>query len=83
MVRHLKEFGLEVTIFDPWVKVEDVFDEYGIETVSELPQEKYHGIVHAVAHQEFRGIDITTLKEENAVVYDVKGVLGDIANGSL
>ncbi len=83
VVRHLKEFGLEVTVFDPWVKVEDVFDEYGIETVSELPQEKYHGIVHAVAHQEFRGIDITTLKEENAVVYDVKGVLGDIANGSL
>ena len=51
--------------------------------MSELPQEKYHGIVHAVAHKEFRGIDITTLKEENAVVYDVKGVLGDIANGSL
>lgn len=83
VVRHLKEFGLAVTVYDPWVKVADVFEEYGIETVSELPNEKYHGIVHAVAHKVFREIDLTTLQEDQGVIYDVKGVLKDIANGSL
>lgn len=83
VIRHLKEFGLEVTVFDPWVKIEDVYKEYGVETMSQLPKEKYSAIVHAVAHNEFAAIDINALKEDPAIVYDVKGVLKDIANGSL
>lgn len=83
VIRHLKEFGLDVTVFDPWVKVADVYEEYGIETVSQLPDEKFQAIVLAVAHKEFVALDINSLKDKQGVVYDVKGVLKDKANASL
>ena len=35
----------------------------------------YDGIVLAVAHNEFRNIELTTLRNgHNAVIYDIKGI---------
>jgi UDP-N-acetyl-D-galactosamine dehydrogenase len=36
-----------------------------------------------VAHQEFIGLDFNTLRNKNSVLYDVKGVLGEVADGRL
>jgi len=38
--------------------------------------------VLAVAHNEFKTLDIASLKKENAIVYDVKGLLAE-SDGSL
>lgn len=83
VVRHLQEFGLDVTVFDPWVNVQEVYKEYKIEAVSELPKDRFQAIVHAVAHNEFKELNFSALKEDKCVVYDVKGVLKNKANASL
>ena len=38
---------------------------------------KYDAIVLGVAHQEFKTLNLEALKNHNAIVYDVKGILGD------
>jgi len=77
VIKNLKEYGINLTIYDPLANPEEVKHEYNLETTRELPKEKYEAIVLAVAHKEFLEIDFEQLKSENAVVYDVKGVLGD------
>ena len=48
-----------------------------------LPNKKYDAIVLCVAHNEFLELDLDALKTENAVVYDVKGILGDKCDAKL
>ncbi len=77
VIKNLKEYGTNVTIYDPLAKPEEVKHEYGLTTVKEIPKEKYDAVVLAVAHKEFLEMDLDQLKNGNTVVYDVKGVLGD------
>jgi len=83
VIRDLKEYGVDVTVFDPWVNPEEVKQEYNLEAITTAPDVKYDAIVHAVSHKEFSDMDITLFKKEKAVIYDVKGVLGNIVNGKL
>jgi len=74
VINRLKEFGLDITIFDPWANPSDVEREYGIKSLNILPKEKYESILIAVAHNEFRTIDFESLKKSsNSIVYDLKG----------
>ncbi|MDT0677444.1 nucleotide sugar dehydrogenase [Autumnicola musiva] len=77
VIKNLKEYGINITVFDPLADPEEVMHEYGLQTVKTLPKEKFGAIVLTVAHKEFLSLDLDSLKEKNAVVYDVKGVLGD------
>lgn len=82
VVAALKEYGIKVTIFDPWANPSEVKHEYNLEIITELPSEKFDAIVLGVAHAEFLKFDLSLNLKENAVVYDVKGVLGK-ADGCL
>lgn len=77
VVKHLEEYGTNVTIYDPLADPQEVEHEYGLHTVNEVPSEKYDSIVLAVAHNEFLEMDLEVLKNGKTVVYDVKGVLKD------
>ncbi|MEO2063030.1 MAG: nucleotide sugar dehydrogenase [Christiangramia sp.] len=77
VVKALKEYGVNLTIFDPLANPAEVKHEYGLETVSAVPEENFDAIVLTVAHKEFHNLDLEKLKAPGAVVYDVKGVLGD------
>ncbi|MDT0686594.1 nucleotide sugar dehydrogenase [Autumnicola psychrophila] len=77
VIKNLREYGVEVTVYDPLADPDEVKYEYNLDTVKNLPSGKYEAIVLAVAHNEFLELDFDPLKGENAVVYDVKGVLGD------
>ena len=77
VIRNLKEYGTNLTIYDPLADPEEVKHEYGLETVRDLPKKRYEAIVLAVAHKEFLQLDLEDLKNGQTVVYDVKGVLGD------
>ena len=70
-------FGLDVTVFDPWVDKGEVSAEYGIDVikVQNCLDQKYSIIVLAVSHNEFLKLDFDTLKEINSVVFDIKGFL--------
>ena len=73
----LVEFGLDVTVYDPWVDPEEVNHEYGIEVSdSKLVLEvKYSAIVLAVSHNDFLEIDLATIKNKNSIIFDIKGFL--------
>ncbi|MDG4949865.1 nucleotide sugar dehydrogenase [Weeksellaceae bacterium KMM 9724] len=75
VVHNLEEFGVNVTIHDPWANPEEITHEYNLETTQDLPNEKFDAVILAVAHQEFKGIDIDALLNENGIVYDVKNFL--------
>ena len=84
VVTALSDYGIELDIYDPWANPESVMHEYGIVTTNKLPTEKYDAIVLAVSHDEFLKLDLSTLKKEKAIVYDVKGVLDiDLIDGKL
>lgn len=83
VVRAFQEYGIAVTIYDPWANPAEVAHEYGLTTQKEVPNAKYDAIVLGVAHTEFSQLTIDTLKNEKAVVYDVKGVLGKQVDGKL
>ena len=76
VVKALEDYGIQVTIFDPWAKPAEVKHEYNLVCHDELVSgSKYEAIVLGVAHKEFLNLDLELLKRENAVVYDVKGIL--------
>jgi len=83
VVNALADYGIKVTIFDPWAKPSEVAHEYKLTTTNELPSDTFDAIVLGVAHKEFTTIDISKLKKENGVLFDVKGVLNEKADGRL
>jgi UDP-N-acetyl-D-galactosamine dehydrogenase len=70
----LRNFDINVDVYDPWANQEEVMHEYGITVVNELPKTEYTGAILAVAHKEFAHLDIRAIVG-NGVVFDVKGVL--------
>jgi UDP-N-acetyl-D-galactosamine dehydrogenase len=83
VIHALKDYGITVTTFDPWAEPAEVLHEYGLEMVNALPSDKFDGVILGVAHKEFAALDYTVLRNENSVLYDVKGVLGVLADGGL
>ncbi|MBR5921786.1 MAG: nucleotide sugar dehydrogenase [Bacteroidales bacterium] len=82
--RALKEYNVEITVYDPWANPDIVRKEYGIEVVNELPQERFDAAVAAVAHRKFEGLDILSLLTPEHVIFDVKGTLDrNIVDGRL
>ena len=72
----LEEYTKNVTVYDPWANKENVKREYDIDIVSELPTgDKFDAVILAVAHNQFKELDIKSLVVDNGVVYDVKGIL--------
>ena len=82
----LQEYNVNITIFDPWANPEVVKKEYGVDIVNELPKNKYDAAIVAVAHRQFREmeIDFDQLLEKQHVIYDVKAIMPrDIVDGRL
>jgi len=84
VVSALTDYGINVTIYDPWANPVDVFQEYGLTCHSELVLgTKFDGIVLGVGHTSFLELDLITLQNRNSIVYDVKGILGVGVDGKL
>ena len=72
----LCEFGLNVDIYDPWASAEEVKHEYNVDIISKLNEtKKYHAVLLAVAHDEFKEINFEKYYTEGAVVFDAKAVV--------
>lgn len=76
VVAALEEYGIQVTLYDPWANPDEVMHEYGLTCHPELVSgSKFDAIVLGVAHKEFLDLNLKPLMYEKAVVYDVKGIL--------
>jgi UDP-N-acetyl-D-galactosamine dehydrogenase len=72
----LRNFDIQVEIFDPWVNPVEAENEYGVVINNKLPlSSKYSAIILAVAHKKFQDLILEKIIEDNGVIYDVKGVL--------
>ncbi|WP_264535089.1 nucleotide sugar dehydrogenase [Flavobacterium sp. N1736] len=83
VVKALTEYGISVTIFDPLANVNDVKKEYNLITINNIPDNKFDAIVLGVSHAEFLELNFAELQKSNSLLYDVKGVLGTIADNRL
>ena len=75
IVRTLCDYSAQVDVYDPWVSPDAVKQEYGITIASELQPNTYDAVILAVAHTQFRNLDIKPLLRPLHVIYDVKGIL--------
>lgn len=73
--RALKEYNVNVTVYDPWANPDILRHEYGIEVTNELPKDKFTTAILAVAHKKFEDIDVRSLLEDRHVIFDVKAFL--------
>ena len=73
MVKSFKEYGTQVTIFDPQADKGEVKHEYDLEIENELSKETFDAVVLAVSHKEFKAIDLNSISSENTVIFDIKG----------
>ena len=71
----LKEYNVNIMVYDPWVNPEIVKYEYEIEVVNELPLKKFDTAILAVAHDEFSHFQVKKMLKEINVLFDVKGTL--------
>jgi UDP-N-acetyl-D-glucosamine/UDP-N-acetyl-D-galactosamine dehydrogenase len=84
VISALKDFGLKVSIYDPWADPKEVMHEYGLTITNTLPSQKFDAVVLGVSHNEFMELDLAAITNGESVVYDVKGVLkSELVDGKL
>ncbi|QXP66957.1 nucleotide sugar dehydrogenase [Polaribacter sp. AHE13PA] len=75
LIYELKDYGANVTIFDPHANSNEVEREYQLASNIILPKKKFDAVILVVAHKEFLSLDFAELKKEKSIVYDVKNFL--------
>lgn len=83
VISALEDYGIEVSTYDPWANPSEVNHEYGIKSTTDIPTEKFDAIVLGVAHKEFLELDLEKFKKDNAIIYDVKGIIRDKSDSNL
>ena len=81
IIKQLNRFGIEPTVVDPWASEGDAMNEYGV-TLSRIEDVKNADcVIVAVAHNEFKTMDLKDIKrlyrecpDEEKVLVDVKGL---------
>jgi UDP-N-acetyl-D-galactosamine dehydrogenase len=75
IIHELQQFNIKVDVFDPHAESEEVEQEFDIELIKSI-NKTYTGIILAVSHKEFLGIDIEKLKKNSfSVIFDLKAFL--------
>jgi len=78
IVNELREYNVEVDVYDPWVDIAEAQHEYGITPVDTPRPGQYDAIVLAVAHRQFAEMGpaaIRALGKSQHVLYDLKYIL--------
>ena len=80
----LKEYNIDITVYDPWANPAIAKHEYGIDITNELPEGKFDAAIAAVVHKDFANFDVRTLLNDKHVIFDVKCTLNrNIVDGRL
>ncbi|MCD6654836.1 MAG: Vi polysaccharide biosynthesis UDP-N-acetylglucosamine C-6 dehydrogenase TviB [Sulfurovum sp.] len=73
VIHELKEFGVDVDVYDPWADKAEVKHEYGIGMVESFKYSNYEAIILAVAHHQFKTLDLH--KTDKCVLFDIKSFI--------
>lgn len=81
IVKCLNEYGITPCVVDPWASERDAMHEYGIVLTNLEDVKDADCVIVAVAHEEFKNIDLESLKkyyrkcnDAEKVLIDVKGI---------
>ncbi len=76
IIKQLKNYHIQVDVHDPWADPDAVYHEYGIRTITEMPEDsEYDAVILAVAHKQFNYEMIKKVCHERCVLFDVKSIL--------
>lgn len=78
IVSELHDYNCEVDIYDPWVSLQEAQHQYFIKPINTPLRDTYDGIILAVAHQKFKDMGATAIRQLGKpvhVLYDLKYVL--------
>jgi len=78
IVNALKEYDLDLDIYDPWVDIDEAKHEYGLAPVNVLKKNEYDAIILAVVHDQFKQMtarEIHALGKTKHVLFDLKYIL--------
>jgi UDP-N-acetyl-D-galactosamine dehydrogenase len=75
LIKVLKTYQMEVTIYDPLVSSEAVENEYGLSCLIEIPNHtKFDGVIIAVNHKIFESVDYLGILKDDHFFFDVKAI---------
>lgn len=81
IIKQLRVYGIEPTVVDSWASERDAMKEYGVELKTLADAKDADCIIVAVAHNEFREMGLSKVKElfrdvsdDQKVLIDVKGL---------
>lgn len=81
IIKQLRVYGIEPTVVDPWASERDAIKEYGVKLKTLADAKDADCIIVAVAHNEFREMGLSKVKElfrdvsdDQKVLIDVKGL---------
>ncbi len=73
--RELEQYGIEVSVFDPWAKAEEVKNAFQFNLATDIYRDKYQAVILAVSHKEFYDLDYAALKQEKTILFDTKSII--------
>ena len=78
IVKTLKEYNINVYVFDPLASEIQVKKEYNISLTNDIKKLnplKFDAFIYAVAHKNIYKINIQNLKKDNTLIYDIKNCI--------
>jgi UDP-N-acetyl-D-glucosamine/UDP-N-acetyl-D-galactosamine dehydrogenase len=77
VIKELKNHQCCVDLYDPWANRDEVKNIYNILPITSLNHNTYDGIIIAIAHEQFKAMEInfiSALGKKVHVVYDMKSI---------
>ena len=75
VITELKDYGVVVDCYDPWIDLVEAQQAYGITLVKEPKNGEYDAIIVAVAHKQFSEMNVANIRllgKPDHVLYDLK-----------
>ena len=75
IAHELEDYNVNLEIYDPWARPDEVEHEYGLKLVDKPQHGHYDAIIAAVAHNEFKELGaqgVRKLGNDGALLFDLK-----------
>ncbi len=75
IAHELQDYNVNLSIWDPWARADEVKHEYDLDLVEQPETGKYDVIIAGVGHNEFKALGeqgLAKLKKGDALVFDLK-----------